>query len=542
MHPAAGHAARKRKMMQRNLTSLLGLIAIVLVACGGNRPADAQTFRWAFQSDIASLDPMSTGDVSTRNIMHNVLEPLVKVGPAMQLVPGLATSWERVNDTSWRFHLREGVKFHDGAPFTADDVVFSFVRAVSSSSDTRPRMRMIRSIAKADDRTVQIDTVGPSPTLLSDLTYLDMYSKSWAEANDCVEPMKASGGKENYASRHANGTGPFRVANYQPGVKLVLEANDGWWGERTGNVKQAIFTPIVAETTRVAALLDGQVDMIDPVPQQDVPRIQADPKLQVTVGPEARVIYLGMDQARDELLYANVKGKNPFKDIRVREAFYRAIDTGTIREKIMRGAAAPAATLLTSIAFGYDPSFATRKPHDPALAKKLLDDAGYPDGFEVTLDCPAGRYVNDDKICAAVAAMLAKVKIKVKVLAQAPNLYFQKIGGRDTSFYLHGWGSDQDAQPVMVILMHSPTKAGAGSWNVGGYANAVVDDLIDRIGREMDPQARLAMIKQAVETEREDFGVIPVHQQMLAWGIAKKVSVAQRPDDFLDLAAVRLQP
>jgi peptide/nickel transport system substrate-binding protein len=529
--------------MQRHLpTSVLGLLAMALLALAGSLPADAQTFRWAFQSDIASLDPMSTGDVSTRNIMHNVLEPLVKVGPGMQLTPGLATSWERTSDTSWRFQLRQNVKFHDGAPFTANDVVFSFGRAVSSSSDTRPRMRMIKSIAKLDDHAVQIETTGPSPTLLSDLTYLDMYSKAWAEANDCVEPMKASSGKENYASRHANGTGPFRVAGYQPGVKLVLEANESWWGERSGNVKQAIFTPIVAETTRVAALLDGQVDMIDPIPQQDVPRIQADPKLQVMVGPEARVIYLGMDQARDELLYASVKGKNPFKDIRVREAFYRAIDTDTIREKIMRGAAAPAATLLTSIAFGYDPSFARRKPYDPALARKLLDEAGYPDGFEVTLDCPAGRYVNDDKLCAAIAAMLAKVKIKVNVLAQAPNLYFQKIGGRDTSFYLHGWGSDQDAQPVMVILMHSPTKAGAGSWNVGGYANAAVDDLIDRIGREMDPQVRLGMIRTAVETEREDFGVVPVHQQMLAWGVAKKVSVAQRPDDFLDLASVKVQP
>jgi len=523
-------------------TTVLGLLAMLMIALAGAPPAAAQTFRWAFQSDIASLDPMSTGDISTRNVMRNVLETLVKIGPDMKLVPGLATSWERTSDTSWRFHLRQGVKFHDGTPFTADDVVFSFKRAVSSNSDTRPRLRMIKSVDKLDDATVQIDTAGPSPTLLSDLTYLDMYSKAWAEANDCVEPMKASTGKDNYASRHANGTGSFRVAAYQPGVKLVLEANESWWGTRTGNVKQAIFTPIAAETTRVAALLDAQVDMIDPIPQQDVPRIQADPKLNVLVGPEARVIYLGMDQARDELLYSSVKGKNPFKDIRVREAFYRAIDTETIRDKIMRGAAAPAATLLTSIAFGYDASFAKRKPFDPALAKKLLDEAGYPDGFEVALDCPAGRYVNDDKICAAVATMLAKVKIRVKVLAQAPNLYFQKIGGRDSSFYLHGWGSDSDPQPVMVMLMHSPNKAGSGSWNVGGYANAAVDELIDRIGREMDANLRRGMIREAVDIEREEYGVIPIHQQMLAWGVSKKASVVQRPDDFLDLTSVRMQP
>ncbi len=503
--------------------------------------ASAVHFRWAFQSDIASLDPMSTGDVSTRNIMHNVMDGLVKIGPDMKVAPALATSWERVDDTKWRFTLRPGVTFHEGQPFTADDVVFSYQRATSANSDTRPRLRMIKSMARIDDATVLIETNGPSPTLLSDLTYLNIYSKQWAEKNDAIEPMKASSGKENYASRNANGTGAFKVASYQPGVKLALQKNEAWWGKPTGNVDTATFTPITSEATRVAALLDGQVDLIDPVPQQDVPRIQSDPRLKVMVGPEARIIYLGMDQARDELLFSNVKGKNPFKDVRVRQAVYAAIDTATIKDKIMRGAAMQAGTLLTATAFGHDASFNERAPYDLAKARKLLEEAGYPDGFEITLDCSAGRYVNDDKICAAIGPMLARVKIKVNVLAQAPNLYFQKIGKRDTSFYIHGWGSDPDAQPLMVILMHSPNKAGAGSWNVGGYANPKVDSLIDAIGGEMDAAKRLGMIREAVDTARKDVSVIPIHQQMLAWGMTKKVTVIQRPDDLLELASVKVE-
>ena len=510
-------------------------LAIVLAA---PTLARAEPFRWAFASDVASLDPMSTGDVNTRNIMHNVLEALVKIGPDMKPTPGLAESWTQTGPTTWRFMLRQNVKFHDGSPLTADDVVFSFQRATSANSDTRPRLRLVKGVEKIDDHTVAIETNGPSPTLITDLTYLDIYAKAWSEKNDCVEPMKAASGKENYASRHANGTGPFKVATYQPGVKLELEANADWWGKREGNVTRATFTPVTADATRVAALLDGQVDMIDPAPQQDTPRIQQDERLKALVGPEARVIYLGMDQTRDELLYSNVKGKNPFKDKRVREAAYLAIDTGVIREKIMRGAALPTGALLTYTAFGYDPSFSDHPTPDLAKARKLMDEAGYPDGFEVTLDCPVGRYVNDDKICAAVAPMLARVKIKVNVLAQAPNLYFQKIGGRDTSFYLHGWGSDPDAQPLMVILMHSPTKAGAGSWNVGGYSNPRVDELIDRIGGEMDGAKRLDMIREAVAIERAEVGVIPIHQQMLTWGLRKTVDVIQRPDDFLDLSSV----
>jgi peptide/nickel transport system substrate-binding protein len=504
-------------------------------------PSAAAPFRWAFQSDIASLDPMSTGDVNTRNVMHNVLEGLVKVGPDMKVGPALATAWEHISDTNWRFTLRPGVTFHGGETFSADDVVFSYTRATSANSDTRPRLRMVKAVTKVDDHTVMIETNGPSPTLITDLIYLNIYSRVWAEKNDATEPMKAASGKENFASRNANGTGPFKVSSYQPGVKLVLERNAKWWGKADGNVTEATFTPIRAESTRVAALLDGQVDLIDPAPQQDVPRLQADPRLKVMMGPEARVIYLGMDQTRDELLHSNIKGRNPFKDVRVRQAVYMAIDSAAITEKIMRGAALPAGSLLTDTAFGHDPSFNERLPHDVAKARKLLEEAGYPDGFEVTLDCPAGRYVNDDKICAALAPMLARVKIKLNVLAQSPNLYFQKIGSRNTSFYLHGWGSDPDAQPLMVILMHSPNTAGAGSWNVGGYANKKVDDLIDAIGREMDQAKRLGMIREAVQTARGDVSIIPIHQQMLAWGMNRKVSVVQRPDDYLDLATVKVE-
>ncbi len=239
--------------------------------------ADAAKFRWAFQSDISSLDPMSTGNVPTRSTMQNVLEAMVEIDANMKVAPGLAVSWENINETQWKFNLRRNVKFHNGEAFTADDVVFSFRRATAASSDTRPRVRNIKSVSKIDDHTVMVETNGPSPTLLSDLTFLRIYSKAWAEANDSVEPMAAATGKENFASRNANGTGPFRVTSYQPGVRLVMVRNDAWWGRHKGNVTEATFTPITSESTRVAALLGGQVDFINPVPQQDVPRINPIP-------------------------------------------------------------------------------------------------------------------------------------------------------------------------------------------------------------------------------------------------------------------------
>jgi peptide/nickel transport system substrate-binding protein len=500
----------------------------------------SETFRWAYQSNVGGLDGMSTGDSSTRNLLRNVYEGLTRFTPDLAIEPSLATSWTLTSDTVWRFKLRPNVSFHDGSSFSADDVIFSFKRATAATSDVKARLRSIKEIRKVDDLTIDIETNGPSPTLLNDLTFLDIFDADWATKNGAVEPASLTAKAENFATRNANGTGPFRVTKFAPS-SIEFVPFDKWWGNRTNNITQAIFTPITSDTTRVAALLSGQVDMIFPVPQQDVPRINASPTHVVLAAPEERVIFLGFDTSRDELLYSSVKGKNPFKDKRVRQAVYQAIDTATIRQKVMRSAAFEVDALISKTVVGWDPSFEKRAhPYDPTKASALLAEAGYPNGFSVTLDCPNDRYVNDEQICTAIVGMLARIGIKVDLLAQTRSLYFAKTGKRDTSFFLFGWSAGTDAQSTMQLLMHAPTEK-EGSLNFGSYSNPRVDTLIRLIGNEMNREKRLAMFKEAFQTVRDDFGYIPLHGQMLAWGVNKKVSLLQRADDFLDLRFVNVK-
>ncbi len=524
-------------MKLRRFAALSALALAMATAAPGVK---AETFRWAFQSNIGGLDSMSTGDSSTRNFLRNIYDGLTRFGPDLAIEASLAESWELKSETLWSFKLRPNVKFHDGSPLTADDVVFSFKRAMSGASDVKPRLATIKDIRKAGPLEIEIETTGPSPTLLNDLTYMDIFSAAWATANGAAEPIAASTRGENYATRNANGTGPFKVAKFDVATGVELLPHDGWWGKKEHNLTRAIFVPISNDSTRVAALLSGQVDMSFPLPEQDAPRVRASANHQVLTTPEDRVIFLGMDQSRDELLYSNVKGKNPFKDQRVRQAFYQAIDTQLIREKVMRGASFQVGSLLTKTAFGWDKSMDERLPYDPAAAKKLLTDAGYADGFTVTMDCPTDRYTNDQQICVAIVGMLAQVGVKVDLLAQTRNLYFAKIGKRDTSFYLHGWGAGTDGQSIMQLLMHTPGPR-IGSWNVGNYSNPKVDDLIARIGREMNTEKRLALFKEAFDIHRAEVGVIPVHGQMLTWGVAKKVTLRQRADDYLDLRYVTVK-
>lgn len=525
-------------MIRKSFMSATAIAAALFL--GAALPAKSETFRWAFQANVAGLDGMSTGDSSTRNLLRNVYETLVGFTPEMKLEPLLAQSWTLDTPTKWTFKLRPGVVFHDGGPFTADDVVFSFKRANAATSDVKPRLRTIKDIRKIDDLTVEVETIGPSPTLLADLTYLPIFDQEWATKNSAAEPMRAADKTENFATRNANGTGPFKIIKFDPsGVELEPHAK--WWGEKKHNITKGVFSGISADATRVAALLSGQVDMVFPIPQQDVDRVAASANHKMMTGPEDRVIFLGMDQGRDELLYSSVKGKNPFKDIRVRQAFYQAIDTETIRKKVMRDAAFEVGSLTTASAVGFTPAVGKRThAFNLDAAKGLMKEAGYGDGFSLTMDCPNNRYVNDEQICTAIVGMLARINVKVDLLAQASTLYFAKVGARDTSFYLHGWGSGTDALSVMQILMHTKTDQ-LGSWNVGNYTNPRVDELIALIGVEMDPAKRLSYFTEAFEIHRKEIGVIPLHGQTLSWGLNKKVTALQRADDYLDLRYVQVK-
>ena len=516
----------------RKKTLFLLLLLSVAIAL----PAGAKTLKFAFQGDVQSMDPYNLNETFHLGFWSNVYDGLIRRGPNLEIEPALAERWEVMEPTRWRFYLRKGVKFHDGTPFTADDVVFSATRVRHPDSDLRVRLKADTQVVKVDDHTVDFITKAPNPILHVEWGTWYIMSKSWTEKHKAVLPQSATKEKENYATRHANGTGPFILVSHEPGVKTVFKVNPNWWDNKNKehNVTEVVFTQISNDATRVAALLSGQVDMAYPIPVQDMKRVDSNAATRMMVGPELRTIFLGMDQFRDELLYSSVKGKNPFKDKRVRQAFFQAIDIEAIKKKVMRGLSEPSAMMIApGVHGGGNPKF-KRLAYDPAASKKLLAEAGYPDGFEIGMDCPTDRYVNDEAICVAAVSMLAKVNIKVNLNAQPKAKYFAKILAPklDTSFYLLGWtpGSFDSYNPLN-FLHACPKDTGEGKFNLGGYCNPEVDKLNAKILSETDQAKRDAMIEQAWAMTINDVAYIPLHQQALAWGVNNKVDLKQRPDN-----------
>ena len=504
---------------------------MVALACLGIS-ADAVTLRIGNQGDALSMDPHSLSESLQISVNENVYEPLVTRGRDYKLAPALATDWKQTAPTVWRFNLRKGVQFHDGTPFTADDVIFSYERARGDGSDMKSYVGQVKEMRKISDHQLDIVTKGPFPILPELFTHFDIMSKKWCEANQATKPVDRRKGIENASSFRANGTGPYRLRERQPNVRTTYVRNGNYWGKIDGNVDEVIFNVIGNDATRVAALISGEVDVMEPVPVQDVDRLKTASNLKVMQGPELRVIFLGMDQKRDELLFSNVKGKNPFKDKRVRQAFYQAVDVDGIKRTVMRGASTPNAEMMPPQVNGYAPDLAKRLPFDPESSKKLLAEAGYPNGFEVTMNCPNDRYVNDGAICQAVAANLARVGVKIKLEVETKGTYFPKILRRDTSFYMLGWTSTTvDAENVLYALMSTPGEGGRGQFNLGAFSNAHLDELTEKIGSETDMKKRNEMIHEAIKIHQDEVGHIPLHQQALNWGAKKNVDLVQWPDN-----------
>jgi peptide/nickel transport system substrate-binding protein len=506
------------------ITTLLGLTLT----------AQAVTLRVANQGDALSMDPHSLNETLQISVVSNVYEPLVMRGRDYKLAPALATSWKQTAPTVWRFELRKGVTFHDGTPFTADDVLFSFERAGGDGSDMKSYVGPIKEIKKVGDYTLDFVTKTPFPILPDLFTNWHIMSKKWCELNQATKPVDRRKGIENAASFRANGTGPFRVRERQPGVRTTFVRNGNYWGNVESNVDEVIFTPIGNDGTRIAALLSGEVDIMDPIPVQDVERVKNNAQLKVMQGPELRVIFLGMDQKRDELQFSNVKGKNPFKDVRVRKAFYQAIDIETIKNRVMRGAATPVAQMFPPQVRGFAPDLSQRLPYDVEEAKKLMNEAGYPNGFEVKMNCPNDRYVNDAEICQAVAANLSRIGVKIILEAETKGTYFPKILRRDTSFYMLGWTSSTvDAHNVLYTIMSTPGEGGLGQFNLGAYSNKRIDELATAVGSETDDKKRNAMIREAIKLHQDEVAHIPLHQQALLWGMKKNIELVQWPDNIM---------
>jgi peptide/nickel transport system substrate-binding protein len=515
--------------------TLLAATTVTIVAFAMS-PASSQTLRYANQGDLKSLDPYTLNETTTHAHLAQIYEGLVARDKELKIVPALAESWETPEPTRWRFHLRKGVKFHNGDPFTADDVVFSADRVRAKGSNLQTRIAADVKVVKVDDYTVDFVLPSPNPIFHYQWDTWWIMDKKWCEENNTVAPTPAAATSPSFASLHENGTGPFTVESHQPGVKTVFKVNPNWWRKPEHNLKEIIFTPIGSDATRVAALLSGEVDIIEPVPLQDISRVDSSPNAQVLKGPELRTIFLGMDQVRDELLYSNVKGRNPFKDVRVREAFYKAVDIELIKTRVMRGLSTPSAVMIAPQLYPLSKDF-TRPKLDPEGAKKLLTEAGYPDGFEVTMDCPNDRYVNDAAICQAIVGMLARVGVKINLLAQPKAQYFAKVlkpGGFQTSFYLLGWTPGTfDSHNVLYDIMgcRDDPKSSRGEANLGGYCNKKMDEVADKVLVEPDMAKRDLLIKDAFEIAAKDFAYIPLHQQALAWGVSKKLKVVQRADN-----------
>jgi peptide/nickel transport system substrate-binding protein len=518
----------------------LRLKALLALALAGNvamaaTSAQAVTFKYAFQGDLNALDPYTLNETFSLGALGNVMEGLTKRDRDLKIIPGLAEKWELIEPLKWRFTLRKGVKFHGGEAFTADDVLFSLDRMRTEASQLKSRAPADMKAVKVDDHTVDFVLTQPNPILHAEWDTWYIFSKKWSEAVGATQVQSGKATSLSTWALKANGTGPFTIESHEPGVKTVFKKNPNWWGKPEHNLDEVIFTTIKSDVTRVAALLSGEVDLIEPVPVQDMERIGKDDKTQIMTGPELRTIFLNFDSFRDELKYSSVKGKNPFKDARVRRAFYQAVDIEAIRTKVMRGNAVPSAILISPLLFSRSGEI-KRHPYDVDAAKKLMADAGYPEGFELRMDCPNDRYVNDAAICQAVAAMLARINVKVSLNAQPKAKFFEfagMTGKYDSSFNMLGWTPGSfDAHNVLANISGCRDADGKGAlFNYGGYCNARHDELAKLIAVETDTAKRDAMILEAFKIVHDEAGFLPLHQQALGWGVAKSVSIPQRADN-----------
>ena len=528
--------------MPRLPLSAMAFLAALTASPLAASTARAATFRWANDGDVNAMDPATRQETVQLSFLANIYEPLVRRNAKLGLEPALAVSWEQTSPTVWRFHLRPGVKWQDGSPFTADDVVFTLKRIQAPNSSMRAPMSPVKEARKIDDLTVDFETTTPDPIFLQEQTNMLIMSKAWCQAHNASEPVTI-GKEDNYALHNAMGTGPFKLVSREPDRKTVVEKNPLWWDKPLHNLDQVEFDVIASAPTRVAALLSGEVDMIYSVPPQDIARIKHTEGLKILQTPELRTIYLGFNQNRPELATSDVKGKNPFKDQRVREAVALSIDEPAIASRVMLGLGHPTWEMWGPGVNGYDAALDVRPKVDPAKAKQLLTEAGYPNGFRVTLDCPNDRYVMDEQICTAIVSMLARTGIKVDLNAQTKSKYFNKILGPNynSDFYLLGWTpATYDAHNVLYTLLG--TRNGKrGEVNVGDYSNPELDELTEKIGVETDLAKRNDMIRQTIEIVQKDVATVPLHQQVIVWAVKNNVEVAQPADNFFPYRLVRVK-
>jgi peptide/nickel transport system substrate-binding protein len=501
-------------------------------------PAPGRTenvLRWASAIAGLTFDPHAFNHQPTLAQNLQVYEPLVDYDSDHRIRPGLAAAWRLVDATTWEFELRQGVRFHDGTLLTAEDVVFSLRRGLSPESEFAAGVPSVAAVEAVGEYVVRVRTVDPDPILPENLFSILIMSKAWAGRHGAVEVAPYTDAEIAYVENHANGTGPFVLEAYEPGVRMVLVRNAEWWGlaEDQHNIDRVVFTAMADPARRVTSLLAGEIDFLHDPPFAELDRLASTPGVRLEQTMEFRTIFFGLDQGSPELRSSNVRSRNPFADVRVRQAVYRAIDIEAIRTQVMRGYAIPAGIVVQPGMNGYAAELDTRLPYDPVAAKRLLAEAGYPGGFAVGLDCPKNRYFNDEAICRAVAAMLAEVGITVDVAIAPMREHIAKLRERRTDFYMLGWGTQTfDSHNHFVYLYRSD-----GRYNATGYAKPHVDELIDTIGTTLVTYARDAMIEEVWRTVLTDVVVVPLHHQVMVWALRARLEL---PIDGLDLPRFRL--
>ena len=514
------------------------LFAFPLIAASAGliiTDAEAKTLRYASQDDPQTLDPHSANLLPTNRVLSQVYEGLVGRDKNFKLVPGLAVSWSQPDVKTWRFKLRPNVKFHEGQTLVADDVVFSVERALHPLSQLKSSLQGVAGAKKVDNLTVDLTMKEPNPVLLNHLFQFRIISKEWAVKNKAEVPQNYKDGEDTYASRNTNGTGPFKVTLRQADVKTTLVANPDWWNKSSpekGNLTQVDLLPVKSNATRAAALLSGEVDFVLDPPPQDIARLKGNPNIKILEGTEARFQYLAFDSNRSELLYSDVKGKNPLKDVRVRQAIAHAIDVEAIKEKVMRGLAVPTGSLVSPGVQGYHKDADKRYAFDKDKARKLLAEAGYPNGFGITLDC--GNIQPASDICQAIPPMLSQVGIRATPNIVPQATYFPKIQKFDTSMYLLSWGAaTYDALYNLQLLLHTSTgdNTGLGDSNYGRYSNPKMDALIARIRVETDLKKRDAIIREALLLSNSEVAILPIHQPLVPWAMRKNVEATFAPNN-----------
>jgi peptide/nickel transport system substrate-binding protein len=509
--------------------------AVLSTLLGFAGAATGQELRIGLAAEPTAMDPHYHNLSPNNSLLSHIFQSLVGQDERQRLEPELAESWKAINDTTWEFKLRKNVRFHDGTPFTADDVIFSFERApnVEGSPSSFGIYAKGKTFTKVDDHTVHIKTAAPYPLMPNDVSQVFIVSRKHGQG--AKTPDYNSG-------KAAIGTGPYKFVEYTPGNRIVMQRNEQYWGQKPV-WQRVIFRGIKSDPSRVAALLAGDVDLIDQVPSTDMERLKKDPKVTIAQVVSNRIIYLHLDHFRDDSPFVRAKDggpiKNPLRDKRVRAAISKSIDRDAIVSRVMEGEAIKAGQLLPEGFFGVSPKL---KPvaYDPNGAKKLLAEAGVPNGFRLTIHSPNDRYPNDAKIAEAVGQMLSRIGIDTQVVTMTQGVFFREAStgspekGPKFSFILVGWGSGtgEASSPLKSLLATFDREKGMGASNRGRYSNPQVDKLINDALATVDDGKRADLLARATEVAVDDVGIIPLHYQVNTWALRRGFTYKPRTDEY----------